>query len=202
MRETPGIFKSLIGAILGALAAWGLRVLFAPMLGDRLPFITFFPMIFVVAWWGGFRPTLFATILSVLLLSYFILEPKYSFSIEMVEYRFGLGIFAAVALAAGWLGEKLRAAHRALQMAAENAIGKHDQLSLNVAHRQRAEEDLSFLAHASSTLAVLADRESALQQAVQLPIPYLADWCVIYVIDEHGAIDYHAHAHRDRAKEP
>ena len=32
-------------------------------------------------------------------------------------------------------------------------------------------------------------------------MPFLADWCVVYVIDEHGAIDYHAHAHRDPQKE-
>jgi signal transduction histidine kinase len=29
----------------------------------------------------------------------------------------------------------------------------------------------------------------------------LADWCVVYVVDEHGDIDYHAHAHRDPSKE-
>ena len=70
------------------------------------------------------------------------------------------------------------------------------QLRRNMADRKQAEEALTFLANASTTLAALADRESALQQAARLPIPFLADWCVVYVIDEHGAIDYHAHAHR------
>ena len=60
---------------------------------------------------------------------------------------------------------------------------------------------MTFLAHASTNLAALVDRQSALQQAARLPIPFLADWCVVYVIDEHGAIEYHAHAHRDPQKD-
>jgi PAS domain S-box-containing protein len=71
----------------------------------------------------------------------------------------------------------------------------------DISDRKSAEQALKFLAAASASLATLADRESALQQAVRLPIPFLADWCVIYVVDEHGAIDYHAHAHRDPQKE-
>ena len=64
-----------------------------------------------------------------------------------------------------------------------------------VANRKRAEEALTFLANASTSLAALVDRESALQQAARLPIPFLADWCVVYVVDGKGGIDYHAHAH-------
>ena len=54
-------------------------MLLDPLFGERVPFITFFPALFVVAWWGGFRPTLFATLLSVPVLMYFILPPRYSF---------------------------------------------------------------------------------------------------------------------------
>jgi signal transduction histidine kinase/ActR/RegA family two-component response regulator len=191
----------VIVAILGVLAAWGTWILLSPVIGDRVPFITFFPMIFLVAWWGGFRPTLFATFLSALLLAYAILEPTYSFHIERPEYRIGLVVFIAVALATGWLGENLHAARWAAEHAADKAIGEREQLSVSMTDRKRVEEALSFLAEASNTLAALADRESTLRQAVRLPIPYLADWCVIYVVDENGAIDYHAHAHRDPSKE-
>jgi K+-sensing histidine kinase KdpD len=104
MRVRPSIITASIVAILAVLAAWGARVIFAPILGDRVPFITFFPMAFVVAWWGGFRPTLLATVLSVLVLIYFILEPKYAFAIGVPEYRYGLGIYIAVALATGLMG--------------------------------------------------------------------------------------------------
>jgi signal transduction histidine kinase/ActR/RegA family two-component response regulator len=159
-------------------------------------------MVFIIAWWGGFRPTLFATVFSALLLAYVILEPSNSFAIAQVEYRFGLVVFIGVALGTGWLGEKLHAARSAAEHAAGKANDERELLHDDITDRKRVEEALHFLAAASGKLAVLVDRESALQQAVRLPIPYLADWCVIYVVDEHGAIDYHAHAHRDPAKEP
>ena len=42
-------------AVVAVLAAWGLRVALTPALGERVPFITFFPAMFVLAWWGGLR---------------------------------------------------------------------------------------------------------------------------------------------------
>ena len=71
----------------------------------------------------------------------------------------------------------------------------------DITYRKRAEESLAFLARASSELAALVDRESALQQAARLPVPFLADWCVVYVVDEHGDIDHYAHAHCDPDQE-
>src|SRR5438046_2277076 len=111
MREKPNHIAALAAAVLGVLAAWGTRWLMSPMVGDGLPFITFFPMVFVLAFWGGFWPTLYATILGSFVLAYAILQPVGSFAIELPEYRFGLGVFAAVAIATGWLGEKYRLAN-------------------------------------------------------------------------------------------
>jgi signal transduction histidine kinase/ActR/RegA family two-component response regulator len=71
----------------------------------------------------------------------------------------------------------------------------------DITDRKRAEDALTFFADASNTLAALVDRQSALQQSARIAVPFLADWCVVYVVDEHGAIDYHAHAHRDPDKE-
>jgi signal transduction histidine kinase/ActR/RegA family two-component response regulator len=201
MREKPNHTAALAAAFLGVLAAWGPRFLLGPLLGERVPFITFFPMVFVLAWWDGFWPTFYAAILSSLVLAYAILSPVGSFYIELPEYRFGLAVYAAVALATGWLGEKFHLARDDRQRAIETAIQEGERLRLTIAERQHAEEALTFLAHASTNLAALADRQSALQQAARLAVPFLADWCVVYVIDEHGAIDYHAHAHRDPQKD-
>jgi PAS domain S-box-containing protein len=435
MRERPRLITALIVAIAAIMAAWGARVVFAPILGDRVPFITFFPMVFALAWWGGFRPTFLATVISSVLLTYFILEPANSFAITRPEYRYGLGIYIAVALAAGLLGERMHLARWAARQSANHALAEHERLrvtlssigdavivtnanglivSMNplaelvtgwkqehardkplgqvlrivnedtrqsvedpcakvlktgkviglanhtiliakdgverpiddsaapiydasgkiqgvvvvfrdvtekrradrelsrsqrqltdffensevslhsvgpdgiilsvnqaeldmlgysrdeyVGHhiaefhvdrgviddilarlsrgeilhnyeaqlrcktgaikdvlitasvfwedgkfihtrcftrdnteRKQAEDALTYLANASTTLAALVDRHSALQQSARIAVAYLADWCVVYVIDEHGDIDYHAHAHRDPAKEP
>ena len=71
----------------------------------------------------------------------------------------------------------------------------------DITDRKQAQEALAFLAAASSSLAALVDRENALQQAVRMAVPFLADWCVVYVIDDEGTIDYHAHAHHDPQQE-
>src|SRR5438067_503622 len=110
MRVRPNHIAALAAAALGVLAAWGAHWLMSPLLNDHVPFITFFPMVFVLAWWGGFWPTLYAAILGSLVIDYSILQPVGSFYIEIPEYRFGLAVFAAVAVATGWLGEKFHLA--------------------------------------------------------------------------------------------
>jgi signal transduction histidine kinase/ActR/RegA family two-component response regulator len=201
MRQKPNHAAAFAAALLGVLVAWGVRWLLSGVFNDRVPFITFFPIVFVLAWWGGFWPTFYTALLGSLVLDYAILAPVRSFAIERPEDRFGLGVFVAVAIATGWLGEKFHSAKRAGQQAVDQAMKEGEQLRVTIAERRRAEEALNFLAAASTTLAALADRQSALQQAARLPVPFLADWCVVYVIDEHGAIDYHAHAHREMQKE-
>jgi signal transduction histidine kinase/ActR/RegA family two-component response regulator len=71
----------------------------------------------------------------------------------------------------------------------------------DVTELKETQRTVAFLAEASTMLAALVDRERALQQAVRLAVPFLADWCVMYVVGEQGAIDYHAHAHCDPHKE-
>jgi hypothetical protein len=41
------------------------RVLLAPVLGNRIPFTTLFFAVMLTAWYGGFRPALVAAILRV-----------------------------------------------------------------------------------------------------------------------------------------
>lgn len=188
-------------ALAVVLLAWMGRWLLDASLNGYLPFITFFPAMFLLALWGGFRPTSFGVLLSSLLIAYLILEPVNSFQIDALELRVGLCLYVAVSLAAGWLGSKLIGANRAAQAAIQVALREEERQRLIAENRRRTEESLAFLAHASTSLAALVDRESALQQAARLPIPFLADWCVVYVVDGDGDIEYHAHAHVDAAKD-
>lgn len=201
MGNTMHIVKDFLVALFVVLLAWAAQWLLKSFLNDRVPFITFFPAMFVLAWWGGFRPTLIGTILSGVILSYAILEPINSFKIAGYEYQIGFVIYMAVSLAIGWLGEKVMQSKLIAKQATENALNEGKQLRVNVANRVRAEEALVFLSNASTSLAALVDRESALQQAARLPIPFLADWCVVYVVDQGENIEYHAHAHVDPEKD-
>src|SRR4029450_11765290 len=81
MPDKMQLVKEFAAALLAVALAWALRLVLEPALAHSAPFITFFPMMFLLAWWGGFRPTLFGVILSTLLLAYAILEPIGSFRI-------------------------------------------------------------------------------------------------------------------------
>ena len=133
MRIKPSLFIAFGAAVVAIFAAWGIRVLLEPLLGERVPFITFFPAAFALAWWGGWRPTLIAAVISVPVLAFFILEPKYSFAIAVPEYRAGLAIWFAVALATGWFGEQLHEARWKAQQSSAQATAERERLRVTLA---------------------------------------------------------------------
>src|SRR5262245_24047243 len=131
--KRPNLLSAIVVAVLAVLLAWGARMLLDPVFGERVPLITFFPALFVVAWWGGFRPTLFATLLSVPILMYFIIPPRYSFEIEHMEYRVSLILYVAIGLATGWLGEKVLAAKWEARQALAQTIEERERLRVTLA---------------------------------------------------------------------
>ena len=133
MPKRPSAAQDLIVAIVAVLAAWLARMLLEPWVGERVPFITFFPAAFAVAWWGGMRPTLCLAAISAPLLTYFILEPKFELAIARPEYRVGMFIFLIVVLAAGWLGEQMHAARRRALQAHDEAVADRERLCVTLA---------------------------------------------------------------------
>jgi PAS domain S-box-containing protein len=133
MREKPGLAKSFAAAMLAVLAAWGSHVLLEPLAGELVPFVTFFPAAFAVAWWGGWRPTLITALLGVPLLAYLVLEPIGSFAIAAPAYRAGLAIWFAFAIATGWFGEQLHVARWKSRQIIENALAEREQLRVTLA---------------------------------------------------------------------
>src|SRR5215208_5905639 len=68
------------------------------------------------------------------------------------------------------------------------------------AGRQRAEEALSFLAAASAILSSSLDYRETLAKVARLAVPRLADWCVVDVVEEDGALSRLAVEHEDPDK--
>jgi signal transduction histidine kinase/CheY-like chemotaxis protein len=195
MTGRSQIIREVIVAFLAVAIAWVVRWLLETTFGVHLAFIIFFPAMFLLASWGGLRATVIGLAFSAVPLAPGLWTPLSDYGVSETQYQVAFFLYLAFSLAAGWLGNNaLRAKELALQ-ATESALNEGKQLRINVANRKRAEEALTFLANASTNLAALVDRESALQQAARLPIPFLADWCVVYVVDGKGGIDYHAHAH-------
>lgn len=81
-------------------------------------------------------------------------------------------------------------------------------LAGSVAEREQALEDRrksewaeKFLAKAGEILTSSLDYESRISSIVRLALPSLADWCVLDVVDEDGALKRVSTAHIDPAKE-
>lgn len=70
----------------------------------------------------------------------------------------------------------------------------------DIHEQKRAEESARYLAEASSSLAVVVDYESTLQNIVNLAVPHFADWSAVDVPDEDGNLRRLAVAHQDPRK--
>jgi len=73
-------------------------------------------------------------------------------------------------------------------------------IARDVTERRRAEGVLRFLNEASAALASSLDFEATLRRVAFLVVPRLADWCVVHVAAEDGAISPVAIAHVDPTK--
>jgi two-component system, cell cycle sensor histidine kinase and response regulator CckA len=100
-RSTPE--RYIISLVLFALSLVG-RVALAPLLGDAVPYITFFPCIAASAWYGGAGPGLFTTALSAFSAAYLFFEPGAITTSDWV----GLTLFLAIGTLISWLNEALR----------------------------------------------------------------------------------------------
>lgn len=65
---------------------------------------------------------------------------------------------------------------------------------------EAAQRRLAFLVEASEILSSSLEYETRLESLAQLAVPYLADWCVIDMLQENGAIHRLAIAHIDPSK--
>ncbi|WP_373045553.1 GAF domain-containing protein [Vulgatibacter sp.] len=77
-----------------------------------------------------------------------------------------------------------------------------EALESEIGERRKAEEAIRFLADASAVLAQSLDYDATLQRLAQLAVPRLAEWSVIFLVDESGRAERGYGAHRDPAREP
>jgi PAS domain S-box-containing protein len=80
-------------------AAAVLRLALSPLLGDDLPYLTFFAAVIIAAWYGGLRPGLLATLASGATASYLFLAPVLQTRGPRWGDAIGLLLFGAI----GWL---------------------------------------------------------------------------------------------------
>jgi PAS domain S-box-containing protein len=80
-----------------------------------------------------------------------------------------------------------------------NVVGA-STIARDVTERKRVEETQRFLAKAGAMLSSSLDYATTLASVANLAVPYLADWCVIDVLEEDGSLDRLAMTHQDPEK--
>src|SRR5437763_1264293 len=105
-------------AVGGAVLAFGVRLLLGRMLGDRLPYILFFPPIALSAHLGGLRPGLLATVLGAVGVTYFLLTPTFSLADYGLVDAFGLTLYLVTGVVISALNESLHRSRRRVTAAA------------------------------------------------------------------------------------
>ena len=98
----------LIGLSAAAIATL-LRWLLDPLLGDTMPFPTYFLAVAVVAWYAGLLPALVTLIASIFGSVWFFLEPAFSLA-SAPSHAAGLATFSIAALMISIIGEARRRA--------------------------------------------------------------------------------------------
>jgi PAS domain S-box-containing protein len=99
------------------------RRLLDPVLGDAYPFATLFLAILGAAWYQGFGPALFATVLGVPLGARFLLPPRDSFALAGLENQAGLVLYLLTGTGIATLGGLMRRSRERAESAAADALG-------------------------------------------------------------------------------
>jgi len=189
------IWKSAISryvlAVIASAAALGLRFTLTPLLGNANPYHTAWLGVVFCAWFCGVGPSVLATLLMTVGISYWFIPPYHSFQVESPRELFGVAGFFLFAVVIISIGErarrtqaKLNAAHDELDMAVKQrttelaeANEKLRELTSSILHlqdeeRRRFARDLhdsvgQLLAVLGMNLAFF-DRENLTTGAVQL----------------------------------
>lgn len=108
-------------AIVLAVIALLLRLWLQPVLGDRIPFATFFAALALTAWFGGFGPCLLAIALGALGSWYFVLEPRHTFAFHLPYQVVGLVTFVITGLVIAGFSHRMRSAIEESERRAQQA---------------------------------------------------------------------------------
>jgi two-component system cell cycle sensor histidine kinase/response regulator CckA len=122
-----------------------LRLLLARMVGAELPFITLFPVVFIVAYFLGFGPTVLATALGIMAAVELFMAPRPGVGVAEPVAQLGALLFGLTGIGIGWLGEaRLRArvaAASALEHASSEAMRAEEETIRAEEEAARAEEE-------------------------------------------------------------
>ncbi len=122
-RGRPAAYVVAVVVIAGAALV---RAALDPLLGDHLPYVTFFVAVAITGWLGGFAPAVFTAVIGLVAAVYLFVPPRGTMAIESTAHQLGAGLYVMVSGAiAGFAG----AVHRA----ARDAMSRREQLHTTLA---------------------------------------------------------------------
>ncbi len=121
-------------AVLVCVAAWGVRVLLDPLLGQQVTYAPLLLSVAFAAWYGGLGPAALATLLGAGISWYAYMSPRDRFGALDIDDAVQLGLYCAAALCIGGIASALRASRERAQTLAREVLTRESGLE-----RTRAE---------------------------------------------------------------
>jgi signal transduction histidine kinase len=135
-----GRYAVAVGSVaLAALIRWALD----PLVGNQIPYLTFFAAVIVAAWYGGLGPALVAMILGAPAVSWFFIQPRYQWASAAPNITAARTVgFLVVGLIVALFSEAMHRARRRAETAARDAEAKQREAEREAVERRKAEEAL------------------------------------------------------------
>lgn len=137
--------SGVVALVLATLVRW----LFDPLLGDSVPFPTYFMAIMFVACYGGLRPALVTTLGGAFLADYLFTAPRGMFFGRGYEDVVAFGLYLTAGVTISVLGDALAVSRRRYQMGEKRLqsllkIAQHKARSVRELIDYALEESLAF----------------------------------------------------------
>jgi signal transduction histidine kinase len=142
MPENRSILRGYIFAVAATTIAFLIRLSLDSYLGEKLPFGTSVIAIVLVAWYGGFVPSLLTFFVSYLLVDWFFVPPRHSIFVADGAHLAGNFSYIFVGLTIIFFGRSLHEARKRADANARQAISNLAQLQDEMVERKRVEDEV------------------------------------------------------------
>jgi signal transduction histidine kinase/CheY-like chemotaxis protein len=129
------IWKAYGFALMGTVFGLFLRAPLWSMLGNAVPFLTFFPAIALSSWYGGFGAGVLTVLSSALVCGWLFFEPRGAFGWDPVQVA-GLALFVLTGMFISWLTHERNKAF--LRLSGSSASERQARLSEQAAAQRMA----------------------------------------------------------------
>jgi signal transduction histidine kinase len=140
--------RGYLFAAAAILIAFLIRLSLDSFLKDKFPNATIVLATVLVAWYGGFYPSVLTAALGFLLCNWFFISPRHSFQLSPVDssnHVYGNLAYLFVTGSIIWFGWSMHLARRRADANARQAIGHLKHLKEEVVERKRIEEEVRRL---------------------------------------------------------